>query len=65
VAKALPGVALVAEVEEEVVFSDPRAEVTLRAADSGYVLDVDCADAALVEHVRAAIAVVSPTSPEQ
>jgi hypothetical protein len=56
VAEALPPAARVVESEELVVFSSPRAEVTLRAVDSGYVLDVDCADAALADRVQEAVA---------
>ncbi len=55
VATALPEAALVADAEELVVFSGPEAEVTIRAVDSGYALDVDCADGELAERVQATV----------
>ncbi len=55
VAAALPDASLAAELEEEVIFSSPQAEVTLRALDSGYVLDVDCADERVAAAIQAAL----------
>lgn len=55
IAGALPQAALVEDGEELVVFSGPEAEVTLRAADGGYALDVDCEDGELAERVLAAV----------
>ncbi len=55
VASALPQPPLVQEVEEEVIFSGPYAEIALRAVDSGYVLDVDCPDPELAARVREAV----------
>ena len=55
VTSVLPQAPLLAEIEEEVIFSSPHAEIALRAVDSAYALDVDCADPALVARVRQAV----------
>ena len=52
---ALPEAALLADLDEVVVFGDPEAEVAVRALDGGYVLDVDCSDGEVAESVRAAV----------
>jgi hypothetical protein len=59
---ALPERAPAAEADELVVFGGPEAEVTLRAADSGYVLDVDCNHDELAERVRAVVEAALTTS---
>jgi hypothetical protein len=55
VAAVVPEAALVEDAAELVVFSGPDTEVTVRAADGCYALDVDCEDGALAERVRVAI----------
>jgi hypothetical protein len=60
----LPEAAVVADAEEHTVFSGPRAEVTLRAVDGAYALDVDSADPTLAERVRASVAAVLRGSDE-
>lgn len=62
VAEAIPQATPIAEDEEHVVFAGPAAEVTLRREDGGYVLDVDCAEEALAERVRAAVEQVAVAS---
>jgi DNA helicase HerA-like ATPase len=51
----VPQAALVADAEELVVFAGPEAEVTVRAADGGWALDVACEDAELAARIRAAV----------
>ena len=63
VAAELPAATLAEDGEEIVVFSGPQAEVTLRAAEGGYALDVDCADGELAERVRDAVEHALPAIP--
>ncbi len=55
VAAVVPRTVVAEENEEHVVFAGAAAEVTLRRADGGLALDVDCAEEALAERVRAAV----------
>jgi hypothetical protein len=44
-----------ADTEEPDVFASPEAEVTIRAVDGGYALDVDSPDEKLAERIRGAL----------
>lgn len=58
---AIPRAEPVEDGEEIVVFAGPQAEVTIRAADGGFTLGVNCGDEELAEHVRAAVAAALAT----